>query len=112
MRWIWKTGDWSCSAMACLEKNEARKPGRCGLHPALCSRPSGPRRRGEPSGVQQRDQAALLVERDQVVAAADPRAADEDLRHRPAAGLGDHRRPLTGVEVDTDLLDGIDAALL
>ena len=35
---------------------------------------------------QQRHQAAALVERDQVVAAADVGVADEDLRHRAAAG--------------------------
>src|SRR5438132_9059673 len=111
MRWIWKTGDWSCSAMACLEKAKpAYRDGAGCIAHYVAGRARG--REGWPSALQQRHQAAALVERVEVVASAHPRLADEDLRHRAAARLGDHRRPLAGVEVDADLLDGVDPALL
>src|ERR1700754_3166193 len=102
MRWIWKTGDWSCSAMDVSKKTKpANRDGAgCSAHyvAGLVTAP-----RGLNLGVQERHQAALLVERDQVVAAAHPRLADEDLRHRAAASLGDHHVALRRIQVDADL---------
>src|SRR5690348_11070800 len=61
---------------------------------------------------QERLEAAAAVQRDELVAAADVDVADEDLRHRPAVRKADHLLALVGVEVDADLVDLLDAALL
>src|SRR5690348_7765678 len=61
---------------------------------------------------EERLEAAAAVERDQLVAAADVDVTDEDLRHRPAVREAHHVLALVGLEVDADLVDLLDAALL
>src|SRR6185369_3860548 len=61
---------------------------------------------------EKRLEAAAAVERDQLVAAADVDVADEDLGHRPAVRHANHVLALVGLEVDADLIDLLDAALL
>ena len=55
------------------------------------------------SAVEQRQQAVAAIQGDQVVAAADVRRADVDLRHGAPAGALDHGLALAGVVVDADL---------
>src|SRR5215472_6969572 len=61
---------------------------------------------------EERLEAAATVERDELVAAADVDVADEDLRHRPAMRQANHVLALVGLEVDADLVDLLDPALL
>src|SRR3990167_1844598 len=140
MRWIWNTGvrSWSAMARGSWRKNQSPAPtgdglaaarimaqgrGRTQGHPRDILGGSGPvtavpdaspRSRGPGvSGLlQQRGQAAAAIQRHQVVAAADMGLADEDLRHRAAAGQRDHLLTLLRVEVDAHLVDGRHAALL
>src|SRR5690606_32361731 len=95
MRWIANTGACACSVM----DGSFGGRERC---VALGRTRSG----------KQRHEPALAVERGQVVEAADVALADEDLRHGAPAGLLDHLVTAHGIEVDPDLLDLLDAALL
>src|SRR5688500_17113982 len=104
MRWIWNRGVWvSSSAMAVSGWNVAAPPVR---RRGVLGRLSGCVAR------EQRDQRTAPIERDQVVAAADMGLADEDLRHRVAAGQANHVGALRRVDVEADFLHRLDAALL
>src|SRR5687768_13622020 len=61
------------------------------------------------AALQQRHQRAAAVELDQVIAAADVRVADEDLRHGAPLGDVHHRDPGLRIAVDANFLDLFDA---
>src|SRR5438046_1252034 len=100
MRWIWNTGLLS-SAMMSLQ---VEWDGRVAYPPMF----AGTANRGlslRAAAQQQRHQLAALIERDELVAAADVRVADEDLRHGAPPGDRHHLRSLRRIEIDADVLD-------
>lgn len=60
--------------------------------------------------LQQRHEAATAVQSHQIIAAAHMGLANEDLRHGTPAGQGHHAVTLIRGEVDSHLLDMLDAA--
>src|SRR5690606_38125358 len=108
MRWIWNTGVLLSSAMMSRSQSKARDRDGAGCggrnYRRAMRRASVLREQGR--------EAAALVERDQVVAAAHVMLADEALRHGAPPGDLHHVLALGRVQVDADLLDGVDAALL
>src|SRR5664280_23087 len=107
MRWIMKVGVFCVSsAMRSSRENEDASPGG----DATGSPAAWPGRRLCRAG-EQRLEAAGAIERDQLVAAADMRVADEDLRHGVAMRQLDHRLAFGRPLVDADLVDRLDAAL-
>lgn len=63
----------------------------------------------EISSRQQRQQFAGTIEGDQIVATADVRFTDENLRDRPFGGPFDHFGTTVRVEVNPDFVDALDA---